>query len=115
MTSQVATNRRNRSRPCSVWKSRVTLFLLVFSPEKIGDRSHHCSTEAGMPAISRVPSGRGVDSRWIRSAPSRAITWVHDGPAQKVVISNTRKPLNGSRSGLSVDGIAGRGGDAEQR
>ena len=42
--------------------SSVRLFLLVFSAEKIGDRSHHWSSVIGTPAISRVPSGRAVDS-----------------------------------------------------
>lgn len=61
-TSLSAINRRNRSRPASVWKSSVTHFLLVLRPEKIGERSHHSGSLIGIPAISRVPSGRGVDS-----------------------------------------------------
>ena len=56
---------RSRSSSCEQFAaaralrmSSVTLFLLVFSPEKIGDRSHHWSSVTGTPAISRVPSGR---------------------------------------------------------
>ena len=76
--------------------------MFVFSPEKIGDFSHHWSSVTGMPAMSRVPSGRRVDSTWITSAPSIASMWVHDGPAQKVVISSTRNPLNGSPAEMDV-------------
>ena len=64
----------------------------MLSPEKIGDFSHHWSSVIGMPAISRVPSGRRVDSTWMTSAPSMASMCVQDGPAQKVVMSSTRSP-----------------------
>ena len=93
ITSQVAIRRSSRSRPAALCRSRVRPFLLVLSPEKIGDFSHHWSSVTGMPAISLVPSGRRVDSTWMTSAPSMASMWVHDGPAQNVVISSTRSPL----------------------
>ena len=35
--------------------------MFVLSPEKIGDFSHHWSSVIGMPAISRVPSGRRLN------------------------------------------------------
>ena len=84
------------STPRGLRMSSVTLFLLVFRPEKIGERSHHWSSVTGTPAINRVPSGRAVDSTWITSAPSCASTCVHDGPAQKLVMSRTRIPSNGN-------------------
>ena len=74
----------------------------MFSPEKIGDFSHHWSSVIGMPAISRVPSGRRVDSTWMTSAPSIASMCVLDGPAQKVVMSTTRSPSNGNLSETSI-------------
>jgi len=83
--------------PRGVCRSSVRPFLLVFSAAKIGDFSHHCCSVTGMPAISRVPSGRRADSTWMTSAPSMAKKWVQQGPAQNVVISNTRSPLNGNR------------------
>ena len=96
MTSHVAISRIRSSRPVGLCRSSVSPFLFVLSPEKIGDFSHQCSSVIGMPAISRVPSGRRVDSTWMTSAPSMASMCVQDGPAQKVVMSRTRRPSSGA-------------------
>ena len=94
-TSAVATGGAAPPCPRSVEKSRVRLFLSVLMPEKMGERSHHCVLGHGRP---EHPGAVGP-ARWTRGGSPRRRAWpgggCTTGPAQKAVMSRTRRPGEG--------------------
>ena len=106
----VLDDRRRRSRsagaaapgPARSARSSVTLFLLVFSPEKIGDFSHHSVFGEGQAGEEpgAVGAGRRLDVDHLGAEHRQDVRAERAGPER--VRSRTRRPLNGRLAPIGV-------------
>src|ERR1700676_2741995 len=90
-TSALAASSATMARPCAVFRSTATLFLLRLAARKYVEIP---STDGGVQErVSSPPAGFSI---FQTSAPRSAKVMVHHGPASTRVTSSTLIPCSGA-------------------